>query len=148
MPYTTWVDGHVLSAADMTAITRDPQVADVATSQSTTSGTYTDLATTGPSIASVTMAVGQVAMVVVSAYAHSNTNATVAKAGFAVSGAETQAASDPEAAIISNPDDVMITRACLYTAGVAGSHTFTMKFSSSGGANATFSQRKLIVKVF
>ena len=94
--------------------------ADVATSEGTTSGSYTDLATAGPSISGVNLAVGQTCLVIVSAIANSGSTATTAKMGFAVSVADTVAAVDADAGITKNVDPHTILRICPYAAATSG----------------------------
>jgi hypothetical protein len=146
VPYKTWVDGTVLSAADMTAITKDPVEADVSTVQTTSSSTYTSLATAGPSV-SVTLAVGQTCTVTVSADISVSNTAAGARASYAVSGAVTVAANDTECGASSNLDGTTCTKPSVFTCTSAGSHTFTMQYRSNGSIVGTFSSRRITAKV-
>lgn len=146
MPYKTWTDGSVLSAADMTAITKDIVFADVATAQTTTSASYTALATTGPAV-TVTMSVGQTCTVTVSADLSTSSTLTGVRASYAVSGAVTVAANDTEAAATSNVDGSTCTKPSVFTCTVAGSHTFTMQYRSNGSVTLTAAQRRITAKV-
>lgn len=145
--YKTWADGQVLSAADMTAVTSDPVQGDVATSQTTTSSSYTDLSTVGPT-ATVTLTVGQTVLIVYSANVSSSSTAAAARIAYAVSGASTVAASDNDSANTANTDALTTGMVAVYTATVAGSHTFTLKYRTGGGVTGTYSTRRIVVKKF
>jgi hypothetical protein len=122
---------------------------DVTTSQTTTSTSFTDLATTGPTVSGVTLAVGEMCLVTVSASISVSTSGPThaANMGFAVSGATTQAAGSPNVASTHASDSLTITRQCLFTATGAGAHTFTAKYASALVADtATFGNRRLIIQ--
>ena len=116
--------------------------ATVATSQSTSSATYTDLATAGPA---VTLTTGTKVLV------FTNTEVSTASgryvfADFAISGATTRAATDDTC--VKAGDD---TNAVQFRIGVAnlmtvtaGSNTFTMKYRGNAGTNS-FSNRTIVV---
>jgi hypothetical protein len=117
----------------------------VATTQTTTSTSYTDLATAGPS---VTVTTGTKALVIVGAFSY---NSAVGNSSFmsaAVSGASTVAASDDicfsYAPATSNTDISRASRAILLTGLTAGSNTFTAKYRASGGT-ASFGNRTITV---
>lgn len=117
--------------------------ATVATDQSTTSTSYTDLSTAGPS---VTLTTGTKALVIISCEAD-NTGINVATfASVAVSGATTIAASDAIAIKwqlrenIENRHSV----ATRFAALTAGSNTFTMKYRTASDT-ASFGDREIIV---
>lgn len=126
-------------------VTITPVAAAVSTSQSTSSSSYTDLATVGPSVAVQT---GAKAMVTLTMQGSNNTTTLPAQMSVAVSGATTLAASDnQQVAVLS------------YTAGFGwrasatsvisgltpGSNTFTAKYKAGGGGTASFNARELIV---
>lgn len=117
----------------------------VATAQTSTSTTYTDLATVGPSFAATT---GTQAFVTINCRLHNGTANLLTLAGFAVSGATTVAASDNTA--IHQQDGSINNRVragvrTLVTGLTAGSNTFTMKYRVSGGTG-TFGEREIIVE--
>jgi hypothetical protein len=120
--------------------------ATVATSQGTTSGGFTDLATSGPA---VTLTTGTKVLVIVSAEAV-NTGGTDYKAfmGYAVSGATTIAAADNTAfqptASTGGGAPFGASRASAITV-TAGSNTFTAKYRSQFSSNSTFSNRQIFV---
>lgn len=117
-----------------------PHTATVATSQGTTSGSFTDLATTGPA---VTVTTGTAALVGVGAYCSSSVSTEQAIMGYAVSGATTTAAADATA---YRNAGTTITAATSFSEAVltAGSNVFTAKYRSSSGT-ATFADRRIIV---
>ena len=116
--------------------------ATVATSQSTSSATYTDLATAGPA---VTLTTGTKVLV------FTNTEVSTASgryvfADFAISGATTRAATDDTC--VKAGDD---TNAVQFRIGVAnlmtvtaGSNTFTMKYRTNAGTSS-FINRTIVV---
>jgi hypothetical protein len=148
----TWVAAEVVDATEANAEWRDilnyllaPAAdADVSTTETTTSSSYVNLTTSGPAV-SVTVTNGQPVHVTVSAFMHVSTVAAIAFMSFAVSGAETDAAQDQDAAAISNTDDVKVSCSTIYVPGTAGSHTFTAKYRIAAGGTATFGSRRIIV---
>jgi hypothetical protein len=117
--------------------------AEVATLQTTTSVSYTDLATAGPA---VTLTTGTKALVVVSIDLYNSTN-NGTYAGFAVSGATTLAAADDKSVDLSGSSAVVAigaSRVSLLTGLTAGSNVFTMKYKVLGGTG-TFYNRKIAV---
>ena len=154
----TWVAAETVTASIMNSAIRDvfnyvlvaPVQADVATSQTTTSTTFTDLATVGPTVAGITLEAGQDVLVILHYRGTAGGTTQGAYMGFAVSGAETDAATDADAALkLTAEGDGQMTKITVYTAGTAGSHTFTAKYrSTDAGATATFRDRRIIVKPF
>jgi len=115
--------------------------ATVATSQTTTSTSFIDLATSGPS---VTVTTGTSVLVFVSAFME-NTNEQV-QCDFAISGATTRSASATTSLLLRNnagQGRVRATVVNLMTV-TAGSNTFTMKYSVNGGTG-TFAERAITV---
>lgn len=116
----------------------------VATSETTSSTSYTDLTTTGPLAAVVT---GTQAMAFVSVRLSNQTAGAQALVGCAVTGASAVAASDNDCVrTLSDAVNSMIrATTCVYYAGLtAGSNTFTMKYRVSANTG-TFSERSLTV---
>jgi hypothetical protein len=118
----------------------------VATFQSTTSTSYTDLATSGPA---VTVTTGTKALVIVSARIMNNTNNNSLQAfmSYAVSGATTTAASDNVALAVSGINSVnyQFKMSCASIATLtAGSNTFTAKYRNVSGTSE-FADREILV---
>ncbi len=117
--------------------------AKVATSQTTTSTSYTDLATSGPA---VTLTTGTKALVIITcASSNSGINRT-SSMSYAVSGATTIAASDSVAIIHQNNSIASTLR---YSSAsvptlTAGSNTFTAKYKVNTDTG-TFSDREIFV---
>ena len=108
--------------------------ATVATSQNTSSVTYTDLATAGPA---VTLVTGTKALVIFTCNLVQGSNNGYAYASFAISGATTQAASDvyslmagPATAGVQGPT-IRASTAQIFTGLTAGSNTFTVKYRTN-----------------
>lgn len=118
----------------------------VATSQTTTSTSYTDLATGGPA-ATVTIGASGMALVIISATC-ANANASgYAIAGYAVSGANTAAATDAKSVLMRSETAAEEGNYCntfLETGLTAGSTTFTMKYRCVSGT-AQFQRRFITV---
>ena len=135
-----YYDGAAWATVGPSALTT--ATATVATSQSTSSVTYTDLATAGPA---VTLTTGTKVLV------FTNTEVSTAAgryvfADFAISGATTRAASDDTCIKMGTDADAMQSRngvANLMTV-TAGSNTFTMKYRVNAGTNS-FINRSIVV---
>ena len=150
MPLKTWATNDVPTAADFNSMFSDPLTADVVTLQTTTSLSYTDLATVGPAV-TMTMANGQAALVIISArMRHSAGGGQSAMMSFAVSGATTLSANDVNGCEcpITDLAGPVVTRATVFIAGATGSHTFTAKYQVTSGGTATYFNRRIIVKRF
>ena len=118
--------------------------ATVATSQTTTSTSYTDLATAGPA---VTVTTGTRALVIIGSDITNNTSATSARTSFAVSGATTVAAVDTYCAKLywtTGQSAIQVSGVYLLTGLTAGANTFTAKYKVSGGTG-TFLNRSIAV---
>ena len=147
----TWVAGEVPSASVMNTHVRDNLTAlvwaeaIVATEETTTSTSYTDLATTGPE---VTLDTGTAARVFV-ACAMFNSGVAATWMSSAVSGDTTVAAADSRAAAFNsdtagNGGFRKSGRLSRYVALTAGSNTFTAKYRVGGGTG-TYSDRRILV---
>ena len=154
-PQTVVADSTELTAAlwneqvrdnlDVLGMILNTSSASVATIQNTTSTTYTDLATVGPS---VTVDTGTEAIVIVSAFIDCQAANRDTYMSFAVSGATTISASDSYAARcigITVRATERVTRVNLLTGLTAGSNTFVAKYRSATGGNVQFDNRDLIV---
>lgn len=144
----TYTVGQLLTAALMNNVSGDltdldsrtsPSGAAVATSETTTSATFVDLATVGPA---VTMTTGTA--VLLSLYAAISDTAGTAIMSYAVSGATTLPAADAQS--LTQPFTTAMQFGALFsvTGLTAGSNTFTSKYRVSGGTG-TFVRRAIIV---
>ena len=120
--------------------------ATVATSQTTTSTSYTDLATAGPA---VTVTTGTKALVFVYANLYNDTINHNSNMAVAISGATTVAAAAGGVSLGWQTNSGYIQRlnasaAFLITGLTAGSNIFTAKYAVSGGTG-TFGNRNIIV---
>lgn len=137
--------GRIFVATGANAIAeRQIATATVATSQSTTTTSYTDLTTVGPSQAVTT---GANAIALISSEIASDTSGARSFVGVAVSGATTVAASDDDCLryqAASAFNSHRGTTAVMFTSLTPGSNTFTMKYRVDSGTG-TFQRRRLIV---
>ena len=118
--------------------------ATVATSQSTTSNSYADLATVGPA---VTVTTGTKAFVALCSNTDGQTNKAVS-ISVAVSGATTVAASGPNGFGFTTStagNELRGGVSFIITGLTAGSNTFTMKYLVSAGNTGTFTNRQISV---
>jgi len=118
--------------------------ATVATTQTTTSTSYADLATSGPA---VTMTTGTTAFVIVTTYSYNATSGAATYMSFAVSGASTVAAGDATAVSLlgMKTGGQEWSNSAIYPVTLtAGSNTFTSKYKTSSGTG-TFANRSIIV---
>ena len=117
--------------------------ATVATAQTTTSVTYTDLATAGPS---VTLTTGTKALVIITTELI-NSTLSGSMASVAISGATTLAANDANRLWLAGSAGSVAIKASvaiLIDTLTAGSNTFTLKYRTSSGT-ATYTNRFICV---
>lgn len=147
----TWVTGELVTASIMNTHVRDnlgalqPQSAQVSTSETSTSTSYTNLATSGPA---VTLTTGTQALLSISATGSNNTSNASIYMSYAVSGASTVSASDSTALIISSyTGGIGFSGSAVYLLSglTAGSNTFTAKYKVSSNTGS-WSNRSLIVE--
>jgi len=116
----------------------------IATSQTTTSTSYTDLSTAGPA---VTLTTGTRAYVILTTYTFNNTANSTSSMGFAVSGATTIAAADTSSILfrgnIGGGQDIQVSAVYEVTL-TAGSNVSTTKYKVSGNTG-TFANRGITV---
>jgi len=121
---------------------RVPSSQSVSTAQASSTSSYLDLATAGPTITAVT---GTIAIVLFACGVSTATNDTSCLVSVAVSGASSVAASDAWAiqmdGITAN-NVVRYSGVHIFTGLTAGSNTFTMKYKA-GGSTSTFRNREL-----
>lgn len=131
-----------LDIIDLNART-SPSSAGVATSQTTTSTSYTDLATVGPA---VTLVTGNVAIVVLTAEVDTTGAGVTPRMGFAVSGATTLVASDIWGLKVDAGAAALLQMSFLVLATglTAGTNTFTAKYRVGSGTG-TFLNRGITV---
>jgi hypothetical protein len=115
----------------------------VATDESTTSTTYTDLATTTDTVTVTIGANGLALVLLYSGVYNSGTNDTIIS--FAVSGANTQAASDTYCIRQATAAAMGWGAPFLLTGLTAGSTTFKMKYRVSAGTGHGFNRRIAVV---
>lgn len=151
------IPGTPEAASALTAVSSGIAAGTVSTQQTTTSTTYGDLATVGPS-ATVTIRATGKALVIVSAqmaYAESATQETGAAVSFVASGANSLATSSQRSvnswlsvggppASIGRTDQYGAT---FYLSGLnTGATTFTLKYKSQmAGKTAYFADRVIVV---
>lgn len=114
----------------------------VLTSQTTGSGSYTDLGTVGPSVSVETDTAAKVTLF---AQISNNTATQFAVMGFAVSGASTVAANDDFAIGKSDPTSTKGGATFLVTGLTPGTNTFTAKYKVTGGTG-TYNARRIMVE--
>jgi len=138
---SSWVTIGPTAASPVTAV----GYAQVLTLQTTSSTSYTDLSTTGPS---VTLTTGTTAIVMASSwYFDTNNDGCDGYISVAVSGSSTVSASDNWSGY-GRQDQNHDTPVLFYqfTGLTAGSNTFTMKYKKAGGSTtAGFQNRFLTV---
>ncbi len=121
--------------------------ATVATQESTTSSSFTDLTTSGPA---VTVTTGTKALVIFSASQRSTISGAQAQMSFAVSGATTRAVQTNEYTntswgSVTGGMNETASAAILVTGLTAGSNTFTAKYAAPVGDSVSFQFRKITV---
>jgi hypothetical protein len=125
---------------------RSPYGEEIITPQTTTSTSYTDLTTVGPS-ATVNIGPKGTAIVMLTAQAMTNSNGVECYMGFSVSGATTVSANDDQAlaSATRNSGDLPKSSAVFWVTGLnEGSNTFISKYRTTSGT-ATFADRNLVV---
>jgi len=129
------------TSAAQTLAERVPDVASVATSQTTASLTYVDLATVGPA---VTHNAGPRIMAIIGCHLGNGTAGQGARMAYALSGSTTLAAADTNSICVesANASDTFSTSwITIHDPITAGSMTLTAKYRAVGAGTATFSAR-------
>ncbi len=150
-PAKATAEGQYFVATGLNTLeTRLPGVAFVATFQSTTSSSYTDLATAGPA---VTVTTGSTALVCIEVDARVSTGTSGhAIASYAVSGATSISPAHNRAFSQENfgTTDAKLRGGIthLLTGLNPGSNTFTMKYRRDGTETAEFGRRRISVVPF
>ncbi len=125
---------------------RSPDGGEIITSQTTTSTSYTDLATVGPD-ATVEIGPSGCAIVMLTAQAMTNSNGVECYMGFKVGGATSLSANDDQAlaSATRNTGDLPKTSSVFWITGLTqGQNTFTAQYRTTSGT-ATFADRNLVV---
>lgn len=142
---TGWAQAGSGGGGGTGAINGNPiQSASVATNESTSSTSYVDLTTVGPSVTATT---GSTVTIWISANANKSSTGNSGFISVAVSGASTVAASDANAASQSSAiasGGNALARSVTITGLTPGVNTFTMKYRGDGGT-WSFSTRTLSV---
>jgi hypothetical protein len=140
------VDNDLSCRADGLFAAPKVKGAKIATSQTTTSLTFVDLATSGPAASLTT---GAAVKVTVACQSSNNTGSDGCFMGFAVSGATTVAADDATSfgLAVGAAGEIMAgSRTTLVTGLTPGTNVFTAKYRAVVGGTATFSNREIIVE--
>lgn len=145
----TTATGFFVATAANTLAQRIPGSDTVSTSQSTTSTSYTDLTTVGPSVTATT---GVAALVTFSCWATNDTGGARSAVSYAMSGASSAAGQDLTSGAMQVGSgttglSTSVGRAYLHTSLTAGSTTFKVQYKASAGTG-TFQQRTLSVIPF
>lgn len=138
---------YFVASAARTMAERVPSSNTVATSQTTASTTYVDLATVGPA---VTVTTGTKAWVTVTAFMSNNTAGSGCRTSWAMSGSNTVAANDVNSICIESPnanDGYRFSYTTMHDPITAGSTTWTAKYRAIANTG-TFSDRVIAVIPF
>ena len=139
--------GYFIATGVNSLVQRTKGTATINTFETSTSTTFTDLTTVGPS---VTVTTGTSALVLWSANARNNTAANYTYCSVEVTGASTVTAHDDRAfgADLSAADEeTQLGTQYMYTGLNPGSNTFTMRYRVQGGTGR-WGRRHLIVIPF
>lgn len=134
----------IVTAGVNSLVERVPTVAEVTTSETTTTQSNTDLATVGPQ---VTVTTGTSALVAWSLEMANNTSGSSSQCDFAVTGASSRTATDNTAIKVTSSPAGAFERGGtfeLITGLTAGSNVFTLKYWVSANTG-TFLRRRLTV---
>lgn len=137
--------GRIFVATGANAIAeRAVGVANVNTTETTASTSFTNLATSGPA---VTLTTGTTVIVILGAGLFNSTGGQNSQMGVAVSGASTVAAASNEALVYESSaanDLAQVSYAFQLSGLTAGSNTFTAQYQVGGGTGS-FLRRRIIV---
>jgi hypothetical protein len=136
---------YAVGTATNTVAVRSLLGATIATSETTTSTSYTDLTSVGPAVSITT---GTAAIVFLKSGIDNNTANIGTFMGFTISGASSVAANDAQAidiAGIAAASRARIGGAFLVTGLSAGTNVFTAKYKVASASTGTFTQRDLFV---
>jgi hypothetical protein len=138
--------GSIFVATGTNAIAeRIPTGAFETASETTTSSSYTDLATVGPT---VTVTTGSKAIVLIGGRLFNNTVGQNTYASYDISGATSSSATDDRAHMMTMPatsSSMQAVNAILQDSLTPGSNTFTMKYRVTGGTGTADNRRLLVI---
>lgn len=120
------------------------QYATVATSETTTSASFTDLTTPGPAV-TVSIGINGMALVILTGSLAGSATTCYPTMGFVVSGANTIAATEADSLYIEGTSEANISFTKLITGLTAGSTTFTTKYERQITGTGSFRFRKIQV---
>lgn len=135
-----WITTAMLNNGSVTPdkMGLNSQIAEITTSQTTTSTSYTDLATVGPS---VTVNIGANGMALVCIFSiMTNSGAGINYAGVEVSGASSVSPTNVNACRNTGTSTIGASRTFLQTGLTPGSNTFTMKYNVNSGTGTFFNR--------
>lgn len=137
--------GGLIVTTGANAVTqRTPQAAHIATAESTTSTSYVDLSTVGPS---VTVSCGSTVLISIYSSLQCVTASALPHMSYAISGSTTVSATDATAVSFQNAtagQSARIGMTFLRTGMTPGSNTFTAKYKTSSGTGS-FADRRITV---
>jgi hypothetical protein len=116
----------------------------VAASETTTSLTYTNLTTNGPSVAVTVPASGRVLVIVTAQISGSTGNAAGFMSVF-IDGAVVLGVADATSLRVAGNNAVRASATSLFTGLAPGTHTFTAAYRLQGSGFATFAERNIVV---
>lgn len=134
--------GIIVATAANTILQRTPTTAAIETSENTTSTSFTDLATAGPSISIVT---GTSCWITVTAAMSNSSAGGLCRAAVEVSGASASSPQNGLSLIFESSaanDTMRADATTLYTALTAGTNVFKVQYNVSTGTG-TFSSRRI-----
>src|SRR5262249_11952363 len=122
----------------------------ITTSQTTTSGTYANLATAGPDVAVTIPASGNALVVVTANIQGPSGSSNFAYMSYSTTGACARDASDTDAlqrsqGTSSSTGFIQASAVSVATGLSAGAHTFRACYRTDGGGTGTFANRTLVV---
>jgi hypothetical protein len=127
---------------------RIPNRSLIATSETTSSTSYADLATVGPQVSCIT---GTSALICVTSRINVATVNTGGQAGVDISGATTEAASDTHCLRSDTPgtgNSNRMTAVRFHTTLTPGTNVFKMQYKVAAAATATYAAREIVVIPF
>lgn len=147
-PAVATTAGRIIVTTGLNSVTeRDPSVSFVATSETTTSTSYVDLATVGPT---VTVTVGVKALVIIGGGCNNTTAGAGGKISVDVSGANSQAAADTNSYYMESgnaSDTFQGSWVTIFKPLVVGSTVFRLKYRATAGT-AAFNNRLCAIVPF
>lgn len=139
----------LVATATNVLASRTPDVAYLGTFESTTSTTYVDLGTVGPS---VTVTTGTKALIMIGAQVANNTAGLGSRVGVDTSGATTTAASDSNSYYAESGnigDGFQGTWVTINNSLTGGNNTFKLQYrTTAGGGTSTFGHRLVAIVPF